>query len=67
MEKFRSSEMIEMYHAAGFRERYALENGNKSVVYVNSHKCYKFTYSKAVDYQDANGALYDTVEKRWRN
>lgn len=34
MEKFRSSEMIEMYHAAGFRERYTLENGNKSVVYV---------------------------------
>lgn len=67
MAKFRSSEMIEMGHVAGFRERYALENGNKSVVYVNSHKCYKFTYSKAVDYQDANGALYDTVEKRWRN
>lgn len=22
--------------------------------------------SKDVDYQDANGALYDTVEKRWR-
>ena len=27
MGKFRSSEMIEMYHAAGFRELYALENG----------------------------------------
>ena len=65
-ERFRSPEMVEAYNAAGFREKYAIENGNKSTVYVNGHKCYKFTYPKVVDYQDANGALYDVIEKRWR-
>lgn len=64
--RFRSPEMVEAYNAAGFREKYAMENGNKSIVYLSGHKCYKFTYSKAVDYQDANGALYDVIEKRWR-
>lgn len=66
VKRFRSQEMVEAYNAAGYREKYAMENGNKGTVYVNGHKCYKFTYSKSVDYQDANGALYDTVEKRWR-
>ncbi|HAU84619.1 MAG TPA: hypothetical protein DCW90_03650 [Lachnospiraceae bacterium] len=64
--RFRSPEMIEAYNEAGFREKYAMENGNKIIVYVNGHKCYKFTYSPYVEYQDANGALYDTIEKRWR-
>lgn len=66
IKRFRNPEIVEAYNVAGFREKYAMENGNKSIVYINGHKCYKFTYSKDVDYQDANGALYDTVEKRWR-
>ena len=66
VKRFRKPDTVEAYNAAGFRERYAMENGTKSIVYLNGHKCYKFTYSKDVDYQDANGALYDTVEKRWR-
>ena len=65
--RFRNQEMVEAYNVAGFREKYAMENGNRSIVYVNGHKCYKFTYSRVVDYQDANGALYDTVERRWRD
>ena len=66
--KFRSVEMQRMYEQGGFRERYAMENGNKATIYcgVDKHKCYKFTYSPHIEYQDANGALYDTVEKRWR-
>lgn len=51
--RFRNPEMVEAYNVAGFRERYVMENGNKSTVYLNGHKCYKFTYSKDVDYQDA--------------
>ena len=66
VKRFRKPDTAEAYNAAGFRERYAMENGNKSTVYVNGHKCYKFIYSKDVDYQDANGALYDVIEKRWR-
>lgn len=57
--------MIEAYEKAGFRERYAMDNGNRSTVYINGHKCYKFTYSKYNEYQDANGAIYDTVYKCW--
>ena len=42
-----------------------MDNGNKTVVYINNHKCYKFTYSQYAEYQDANGATYDTVTKNW--
>ena len=66
MKVFKSNEMKQAYILAGFRERYAMEHGNKHIVYENGHKCFKFTYSKNELYQDANGALYDTVEKRWR-
>lgn len=48
MEKMRltSSETRKMYNAGGFRERYAMEHGNRATVYINGEKCYKFTYSK---------------------
>ena len=59
--------MTEARKAAGYRERYALENGHRAVVYINGEKCYKFTYSKYIEYQDANGATYNTVQKRWVN
>ena len=65
MANYTSKIMIEAYEKAGFRERYAMDNGNRSTVYINGHKCYKFTYSKYNEYQDANGAIYDTVNKRW--
>lgn len=64
--KFRSVEMITAYNAGGYRERYAMEHGNKSILYVHGNKCYKFTYSPHHNYQDANGAIYDTVLKKWR-
>ena len=63
--RMRSLLRIEMYKKGGYRERYALLKGNKSTVYINGHKCYKFTYSKFNPYQDANGATYDTVKKCW--
>ncbi len=57
----------DMLAAAGWRERYAMENGNRAVIYVNGQKCFKFTYSKNKPYQDANGATYNTVTKQWIN
>lgn len=62
---YRSSEMKTAYEKAGYRERFAMDNGNRAVVNIRNHKCYKFTYSKGKEYQDANGAIYDTVTKEW--
>lgn len=59
------NEMKKAYATAGFRERYAMENGNRATVYINGHKCIKFTYSKSIEYQDANGATFDTVRGVW--
>jgi hypothetical protein len=56
-----------MYSAGGLRERYAMEYGNRATVYINGEKCYKFTYSKYKEYQDANGAIYNTVRGAWVN
>ena len=63
--KYRSDEMKAAYNAGGYRERYALEHGNRTTVYINGHKCIKFTYSPNAAYQDANGAVYDTVRESW--
>ena len=60
-----NSETIKMYIAGGFRERYAMEHGNRATVYINGEKCYKFTYSKYIEYQDANGAIYNTARGSW--
>ena len=64
---FKSDIMKKAYNAAGFRERYAMENGNRTTIYINGHKCIKFTYSKHKEYQDANGAIFDTVTGQWIN
>lgn len=65
MKNYRSGEMREAYRAAGFRERYAMDNGNRATLYINGVKCYKWTYSTAKEYQDANGATFDTVRRVW--
>lgn len=61
----KNNEMKTAYEKAGYRERFAMDNGNRAVVNIHNHKCYKFTYSKGKEYQDANGATYDTVTKEW--
>lgn len=38
---------------------------NFAVIYVRGHKCFKFTYSINLEYQDGNGATYDTVTESW--
>lgn len=65
--KFRSQEKQAAYNSGGFRERYAMENGNATTVYINGNKCIKYTYSPSEEYQDANGATYDTVKRQWIN
>ena len=61
----KSAEMKKAYESAGFRERFALDHGNRATVFVNGHKCYKYTYSNTKEYQDANGATFDTVRGAW--
>ena len=61
----KSAETKKAYESAGFRERYAMEHGNRATVFINSHKCYKYTYGNTKEYQDANGATYDTVRGSW--
>ncbi len=65
MKNFKNLEMKQAYNNGGYRERYAMEHGNKSIIYVHGQKCYKFTYSVHAEYQDANGATYNTITKSW--
>lgn len=67
MKNYKSDEMKKAAAAAGFRERYAMENGNRATLYINGEKCIKFTYSPRAEYQDANGAIYNTVRGVWIN
>ena len=65
MKRYNSAEMKKAYESAGFRELYAMEHGNRTTVFINGHKCIKFTYSESIEYQDANGATFDTVHGAW--
>ena len=65
MKTFKSAEMKMAYNNGGFRERYAMENGKKKIVYINGEKCYQFTYAENLEYQDGNGATYNTIRKNW--
>lgn len=67
MKNYKSDEMKKAAQAAGFRERYAMEHGNRTIIYINGDKCIKFTYSSRTEYQDANGAIYNTARGVWIN
>lgn len=67
MKTYKSVEMIRAYNLAGYRERYAMEHGTRSIIYINGEKCFKFNYSKHNDYQDANGATYNVARRAWVN
>lgn len=67
MKTFKSDTMKKAWTAAGFRERYAMENGNRATVYINGEKCYKFTYNRDIKYQDANGATFNVARGIWIN
>ena len=57
--------MTKARETAGWREKYAMKNGNKNVKYVNGRVLYVWTYSKHREYQDANGATFDATNGRW--
>lgn len=63
----KNNETAKARAAAGWRERYAMEHGNRQIIYINSRKCIKYTYSTKEAYQDANGATFDTVRGCWIN
>ena len=65
MGRMASQETITAYNKAGYREKYVMDNGNRRTIYINGNKCYKYTYSKDKEYQDANGAIYDTIRECW--
>ena len=66
MKKYKSIAMKTAYKMAGYRERYAMENGNKTIIHTyDGHTLFKFTYSRYNKYQDANGATYDATAKQW--
>lgn len=53
------------WNKAGNREKFAMQNGNKVIIYLLGHKCWRYTYSKYEPYQGANGATFDTVTQTW--
>lgn len=57
------------YEAGGYRERYAMEHGKGELKRnpSNLNTLWVFTYSADDPYQDANGATWDFVERRWVN
>lgn len=57
--------MIMARQTAGWREKYAMKNGNKNIKYVNGRVLYVWTYNKYRKYQDANGATFDATNGRW--
>lgn len=65
--KFKSIEKRTAYSSGGWRERYAMEHGNGTTIYINGDKCIKYTYNRRDPYQDANGATYNTITKQWIN
>lgn len=67
MKKFLNEEMKTARSLAGWRERYAMEHGKRATIYINGEKCYKFTYSTENEYQDANGATFNTARRAWTN
>ena len=56
------------YETAGYRERFAMEHGKRTVKRDHrGHTLWVYKYSPHVDYQDANGSTYDATEGRWVN
>lgn len=60
-----SFEKEKAYIAAGWRERYAMEHGTPKIIYIRGNRCIKWSYPPTEEYQDANGAIFDTVRRVW--
>ena len=62
-----NKERLQALQLAGYREKFAMQNGKATVKYMNGHKLIIFRYSSDADYQDANGATYDATRGAWIN
>lgn len=62
-----AKERTEARKKAGFRENYAMQHGKEHKTITGGEVCYKFTYSSADAYQDANGATYNATRGTWTN
>ena len=51
--------------AAGYREKYAMQNGKEARRTQNGETLYIFTYAESEAYQDANGATYNATRHAW--
>lgn len=60
-------DLCDAFTAAGWRERYAMQNGNREYTTINGERLIKFTYSRRAKYQDANGAIYSITRRAWIN
>lgn len=67
MNETRGADMAKARALAGYREKYAIEHGNRRTEFRNGHKLIIFTYSKYLKYQDANGATFDATRGAWIN
>ena len=62
---YKNDELLyKMFECAGWRERYALQNGKQQLL---NNNLIKFTYSTKLTYQDAHGATYSIKAGAWIN
>lgn len=50
---------------AGYRERYAIENGSAVSKKYGNEDCISFEYDSDREYQDANGATWSINRQAW--
>ena len=67
MSKTESAMMALARHSAGYRERYAMEHGQRVVFFQNGKEFWKFSYSPDAEFQDANGATFCVANGKWVN
>lgn len=60
----------EMEKKAGWRERYVINkyrNDDCIIKFRDNGSCVQFKYSPKEEYQDANGATFSLIKRRWVN
>ena len=55
------------FNSAGWRERYAMNNGKQIYTTINNYKCIVYKYSNKLEYQAGNGATYCITTGAWIN
>jgi len=63
----KKEEITKALASAGYREKYAMENGTVRKHTQNGETLYTFTYSSRAQYQDANGATWNATRGAWTN